>query len=166
MSHEAVALCFLAGANSIFTGEKLLTTPNPAADEDEAMLQESGHEGDAACLNQKIGAFRPTFDGASRTNSKLCANESQLRTLETPDGINLCSNDYLGLAVDPRLKRAVIEAVAQRRSGGFDRFAAAFGKFARMGRTGVANSRSLPARKRRFISVRAMRRTSACSARF
>jgi biotin synthase len=42
MSHEAVALCFLAGANSIFSGEKLLTTPNPAADEDEAMLKNLG----------------------------------------------------------------------------------------------------------------------------
>lgn len=42
MSQEAVALCFLAGANSIFSGEKLLTTPNPAADEDEAMLKNLG----------------------------------------------------------------------------------------------------------------------------
>lgn len=39
MSREAVALCFLAGANSIFIGEKLLTTPNPAADEDARMLE-------------------------------------------------------------------------------------------------------------------------------
>jgi len=42
MSLEAVALCFLAGANSIFTGEKLLTTPNPAADEDERLLENLG----------------------------------------------------------------------------------------------------------------------------
>ena len=42
MSQEAVTLCFLAGANSIFTGEKLLTTPNPAADEDARMLQNLG----------------------------------------------------------------------------------------------------------------------------
>ncbi len=32
------ALCFLAGANSIFTGEKLLTTPNPGPDADAALL--------------------------------------------------------------------------------------------------------------------------------
>src|ERR1044072_120324 len=32
------ALCFMAGANSIFTGEKLLTTPNPSFDEDKAMF--------------------------------------------------------------------------------------------------------------------------------
>jgi biotin synthase len=42
MSQEAVTLCFLAGANSIFTGEKLLTTPNPAADEDVRMLENLG----------------------------------------------------------------------------------------------------------------------------
>ncbi len=33
------ALCFMAGANSIFSGDKLLTTPNPAFDEDNAMFQ-------------------------------------------------------------------------------------------------------------------------------
>lgn len=42
MSPEAVTLCFLAGANSIFTGEKLLTTPNPAADEDHRLLTSLG----------------------------------------------------------------------------------------------------------------------------
>jgi biotin synthase len=34
MSKEAQALCFMAGANSIFAGDKLLTTPNPTIDED------------------------------------------------------------------------------------------------------------------------------------
>lgn len=38
LSPEAVTLCFLAGANSIFVGEKLLTTPNPGPDEDERLL--------------------------------------------------------------------------------------------------------------------------------
>jgi biotin synthase len=42
MSREAVLLCFLAGANSIFTGEKLLTTPNPAPDDDAEMLESLG----------------------------------------------------------------------------------------------------------------------------
>lgn len=42
MSPEAVALCFLAGANSIFTGEKLLTTPNPDASDDARMLETLG----------------------------------------------------------------------------------------------------------------------------
>jgi biotin synthase len=42
LSPEAVTLCFLAGANSIFVGEKLLTTPNPGPDEDELLLETLG----------------------------------------------------------------------------------------------------------------------------
>jgi biotin synthase len=42
MSREAVTLCFLAGANSIFTGEKLLTTPNPSSSADQQLLDELG----------------------------------------------------------------------------------------------------------------------------
>jgi biotin synthase len=42
LSPEAVTLCFVAGANSIFVGEKLLTTPNPGPDEDEQLLQSLG----------------------------------------------------------------------------------------------------------------------------
>jgi biotin synthase len=42
MSDETQALCFLAGANSIFYGEKLLTTPNPAADVDRALFSRLG----------------------------------------------------------------------------------------------------------------------------
>lgn len=36
------AWCFMAGANSIFTGDKLLTTPNPSFDEDHAMFEMLG----------------------------------------------------------------------------------------------------------------------------
>lgn len=39
MSIAEQALCFMAGANSIFAGDKLLTTPNPGFDEDNAMFQ-------------------------------------------------------------------------------------------------------------------------------
>jgi biotin synthase len=39
MSIPEQALCFMAGANSIFSGDKLLTTPNPAFDQDHAMFQ-------------------------------------------------------------------------------------------------------------------------------
>jgi biotin synthase len=42
MSDELQALCFLAGANSIFYGERLLTTPNPGADRDLALLRRLG----------------------------------------------------------------------------------------------------------------------------
>jgi biotin synthase len=42
MSAETQALCFLAGANSIFYGEKLLTTANPAAEADQALFARLG----------------------------------------------------------------------------------------------------------------------------
>jgi biotin synthase len=42
MSEETQALCFLAGANSIFYGAKLLTTPNPAPDRDLDLLNRLG----------------------------------------------------------------------------------------------------------------------------
>jgi biotin synthase len=42
MSREGQALCFFAGANSIFAGDKLLTTPNPDVDEDLEMFRELG----------------------------------------------------------------------------------------------------------------------------
>lgn len=42
MSREGQALCFFAGANSIFTGDKLLTTPNPAVNDDMDMFKTLG----------------------------------------------------------------------------------------------------------------------------
>lgn len=42
MTDEAQAMCFLAGANSIFYGDKLLTTENPGEDHDTALLQRLG----------------------------------------------------------------------------------------------------------------------------
>ena len=42
MNDEAQALCFLAGANSIFMGDKLLTTKNPEVDDDFKLLNRLG----------------------------------------------------------------------------------------------------------------------------
>ena len=42
MSDETQALCYLAGANSVFTGEKLLTTPNPEMDRDLELFERLG----------------------------------------------------------------------------------------------------------------------------
>jgi biotin synthase len=42
LSREAQLLCFLAGANSIFYGEKLLTTGNPDVESDRALLRDAG----------------------------------------------------------------------------------------------------------------------------
>jgi biotin synthase len=42
MSKETQILCLLAGANSIFYGEKLLTTSNPDTEQDIAMIRDAG----------------------------------------------------------------------------------------------------------------------------
>src|SRR6185437_17109424 len=42
MTDELQALCFLAGANSIFCGPRLLTTPNPGRAHDEALFERLG----------------------------------------------------------------------------------------------------------------------------
>ena len=42
MSEEVQALCFLAGANSILYGDKLLTTGNPEVEQDKLMFRKLG----------------------------------------------------------------------------------------------------------------------------
>jgi biotin synthase len=44
MTDELQALCFFAGANSIFVGETLLTAGNPESDKDMALLRRLGLE--------------------------------------------------------------------------------------------------------------------------
>jgi biotin synthase len=44
MSDELQALCFFAGANSVFYGDKLLTTDNPELEEDRRLFQRLGLE--------------------------------------------------------------------------------------------------------------------------
>jgi len=78
MNEQMQALCFLAGANSIFYGEKLLTTDNPMADADRALfkklgihpepIQASDEDEDMAQLMEQIQAQkdREFFYDASR----------------------------------------------------------------------------------------------------
>jgi biotin synthase len=66
MSDEIQALAFLAGANSIFAGPKLLTTPNPEHDRDQALFDKLGitplrvaqekHEDDACAPRRAANA--------------------------------------------------------------------------------------------------------------
>lgn len=56
MSDELQALCFLAGANSIFYGEKLLTTPNPATHNDRRLFNRLGIR---SLVPQDCGAEAP-----------------------------------------------------------------------------------------------------------
>lgn len=59
MSYEEQALCFLAGANSIFIGEKLLTVSNTSVDKDEAMIELFGLK--------KRPAFSTSFSSRSHS---------------------------------------------------------------------------------------------------
>lgn len=52
MSEEMQAMCFFAGANSIFYGECLLTTPNPAANKDQALFRKLGINSDHRVTQQ------------------------------------------------------------------------------------------------------------------
>ncbi|MBT5890697.1 MAG: biotin synthase BioB [Chromatiales bacterium] len=54
MSDETQAMCFFAGANSIFYGEKLLTTENPDADKDLALMKRLGLRPEAATKDQRV----------------------------------------------------------------------------------------------------------------
>lgn len=53
MTTEEQALCFMAGANSIFAGDKLLTTPNPDADTDQQLFQTLNIRPRAAFKNEQ-----------------------------------------------------------------------------------------------------------------
>jgi biotin synthase len=55
LSDEAQALCFLAGANSVFLGDRLLTTANPAADVDRSLFERLGIR-----LQCKDASFEPS----------------------------------------------------------------------------------------------------------
>ena len=60
MSPSDQAMCFLAGANSVFTGDTLLTTPNNEASEDDKMMSELGLVGRPA--------FEPYLAGAASSD--------------------------------------------------------------------------------------------------
>lgn len=54
MNDELQALCFFAGANSIFLGDKLLTAKNPELDDDQALLQRLGIQPEALVAESAI----------------------------------------------------------------------------------------------------------------
>jgi biotin synthase len=74
MSDAVQALCFLAGANSIFYGERLLTTPNPGRSKDEELFARLGLAAergaatgaDAGADDPAPGAARPAARPAAR----------------------------------------------------------------------------------------------------
>lgn len=120
LSDEAQALCFYAGANSIFVGEKLLTTPNPGEDHDHALLAKLGLEPEpapAACSS--FPPPSPLLPGLAELeqvwDEELAAREQRQRRrrLRVAEGEDFCSNDYLGLSRHPGIRAALVEALDQ-----------------------------------------------------
>ncbi|MBS0645541.1 MAG: aminotransferase class I/II-fold pyridoxal phosphate-dependent enzyme [Verrucomicrobia bacterium] len=90
LSYEQQALCFLAGANSIFSGEKLLTVPNPNLDKDEEMFQLLGLKKKKPLCEIKMSLEKRLL------TRQMLGNLRQLKLF--PSLIDFSSNDYLGLA--------------------------------------------------------------------
>ncbi len=88
--------------------------------------------------------------------------QAQIRRLEPVRGINLVSNDYLGLAADPRMKQAALETVqaAPRMASTGSRLLS--GHRTTLGMHSNAISRAGSAPKPPFTSLLAMRRIWAC----
>ena len=59
LTREAQVLCFLAGANSIFFGEKLLTTGNPDVSADQTLLRDAGLRAAAVAAMSSDGGATP-----------------------------------------------------------------------------------------------------------
>jgi biotin synthase len=75
MSEQTQAMCFMAGANSIFYGCKLLTTPNPEEDKD-------------LILFRKLGLNPEHTTTASGDNAQQHQLQAQLAEADTPQFYN------------------------------------------------------------------------------
>ena len=99
MSDEMQALCFFAGANSIFVGDTLLTADNPGEDKDTACSAGSASKP----MELEPRNERRHRSPAMRRRLRGLARKDRLRTLAPRAGLDFTSNDYLGLAASPAL---------------------------------------------------------------
>ena len=139
MSDELQALCFLAGANSIFYGEKLLTTGNPDVARDRALMTRLGIEPlvppdwpraaertastPGTCTARIVRtprraraghATRPgSAEGRARRSRAAQPQAHGDASASRAGLINFCSNDYLGLKNHPEVVRAFTDAAAK-----------------------------------------------------
>lgn len=76
-SESEQAMCFLAGANAIFTGERMLTTPTNGWDEDGAMLDRWGLKGMKTSA-EHVKAQDPQEEGQEETEEQVEKNQEKL----------------------------------------------------------------------------------------
>jgi biotin synthase-like enzyme len=81
MSDETQALCFLAGANSIFYGDKLLTTVNPGEDHDHALFAKLGIRPERTGAESPIMAACAAQTPSSTTNTSSPREPSDARSI-------------------------------------------------------------------------------------
>lgn len=86
LSDEAQALCFVAGANSIFVGEKLLTTPNPDFDRDRALFKKLGIRLRSQPDNAQSSTFRLPVLSSQSDGEPPTIEASETRTMEPTHG--------------------------------------------------------------------------------
>ena len=176
MSDELQALCFLAGANSIFYGEKLLTTGNPDVARDRALFDAAGYHSAGAGARRAAARTHITSTCTDRTAITASAGASDCRMqrdaaalkaaladLEqrqlkrtrrvgiAPGLVNFCSNDYLGLKDHPEVMRAFTDA-ASKSWRGQRRFAPGDRPWRRTRGAGSRTGATSPAAKRRWFS--------------
>ncbi|MGN6591671.1 MAG: biotin synthase BioB [Terriglobales bacterium] len=117
LSDEAQALCFYAGANSIFVGEKLLTTPNPDFDHDHKLLDSLGlkpqPQAPAPARRRERRTAGEALDAAWTAGLERLEEKSRRRRLPVRRGEDFCSNDYLGLARHPAVRSTLVQALQQ-----------------------------------------------------
>ncbi len=111
MAVSQQALCFIAGANSLHVGNKLLTVPNPEHDVDTEMLRTLGLKERPAFKPTTITSDDHTLDPLSLDMEQELnkrSKQSNLRHLRhTEELVDLTSNDYLGFARSKELAQEV-----------------------------------------------------------
>lgn len=107
------ALCFLAGANSIHVGPRLLTTPNPEHNVDQEMFKILGLTPQEAYAKQPFSTPSEHVETYMKKALAKRADEGILRGLKNCNDLNdlidLTSNDYLGFARSKDLFESITE---------------------------------------------------------